>query len=109
MTQKRFKLSEPNGAYLIDNNKVYAHWMNDDDKIVDLLNELSDKNEQLQGEGGYFERKKCEYFNKYNKKHLENIQLKEENEQLKKEKRLLARFIRRHHDVTMISRILKDE
>lgn len=31
-----------------------------------------------------------------------------ENEQLKKEKRLLARFIRRNHDVTMISRILNE-
>lgn len=45
-------------------------------EIVDLLNELKE-------ERNYFERKKCEYFNKYNKKHLDNIQLKEENEQLK--------------------------
>ena len=47
MTEKRFKLSEPNGAYLIDDDKVYAHWINDDDKIIDLLNALHDKNEQL--------------------------------------------------------------
>ena len=32
-----------------------------------------------------------------------------ENKQLKKEKRLLARFIRRNHDVTMINRILMEE
>lgn len=60
------------------------------DLIEDLfvreeLLRLYEENEQLQEERGYFERKKCEYFNKYNKKHLENIQLKEENEELRKE------------------------
>lgn len=39
MTEKRYKLSEPNGAYLIDGDRPYAHWINDDDKIIDLLNE----------------------------------------------------------------------
>jgi hypothetical protein len=47
MTEKRYKLSEPNGAYLIDDDKVYAHWINDDDKIIDLLNALHEENEQL--------------------------------------------------------------
>lgn len=47
MTEKRYKLSEPNGAYLIDGDRVYAHWINDDDKIIDLLNDLVDENEQL--------------------------------------------------------------
>ena len=47
MTEKRYKLSEPNGAYLIDNDRPYAHWINDDDKIIDLLNELSTENRQL--------------------------------------------------------------
>ena len=47
MTEKRFKLSKPNGAYLIDDDKPYAHWINDDDKIIDLLNDLVDENEQL--------------------------------------------------------------
>lgn len=32
-----------------------------------------------------------------------------ENEQLKKRNELLARFIRRNHDVCMISRILKED
>ena len=45
--------------------------------------ELEEENEQLKEERNYFERKKCEYFNKYNKKHLDNIQLKEENERLR--------------------------
>lgn len=47
MTEKRYKLSEPNGAYLIDNDRPYAHWINDDDKIIDLLNDLVGENEQL--------------------------------------------------------------
>ena len=47
MTEKRFKLSEPNGAYLIDGDRPYAHWINDDDKIIDLLNDLVDENEEL--------------------------------------------------------------
>lgn len=33
---------------------------------------------------------------------------KKENEQLKREKMLLVRFIRRNHDVSMVSRILKE-
>ena len=45
--EKRYKLSKPNGAYLIDDDKVYAHWINDDDKIIDLLNEQHEENEQL--------------------------------------------------------------
>ena len=47
MTGKRFKLSEPNGVYLIDGDKPYAHWITDDDRIIDLLNDLVDENEQL--------------------------------------------------------------
>ena len=50
MTGKRFKLSEPNGVYLIDGDKPYAHWITDDDKIIDLLNDLVDENEQLESE-----------------------------------------------------------
>ena len=47
MTKKRYKLSKPNGAYLIDGDRPYAHWINDDDKIIDLLNDLVDENEEL--------------------------------------------------------------
>ena len=50
-------------------------------QIVDLLNE----NEQLKSERDYFEKKKCEYFNKYNLSHLDNINLKKEKEQLKQQ------------------------
>ena len=46
--EKRFKLSEPHGAYLVDDeNYIVGHWDNDDDKIIDLLNDLVDENEEL--------------------------------------------------------------
>ena len=47
MTEKRFKLREPNGAYLIDGDKPLFHLDDSDDKIVELLNSLNDENEQL--------------------------------------------------------------
>lgn len=69
-----------------DNETIYRITSESDMKIVvKLLNELAEENKQLKEERNYFERKKCEYFNKYNKKHLDNIQLKKENEQLKQE------------------------
>lgn len=50
--------------------------------IVDLLNDLYE-------ERNYFERKKCEYWNKFNLAHLDNINLQEENEQLKRQNKAL--------------------
>ena len=50
MTEKRYKLSEPNGAYLIDGDRPYAHWVNDDDKIIDLLNEQNETIQELRNE-----------------------------------------------------------
>lgn len=47
MTEKRFKLSEPNGAYLIDGDKPLFHMEGSDDEIVELLNNFNDENEQL--------------------------------------------------------------
>lgn len=47
-------------------------------EIVDVLNDLYE-------ERNYFERKKCEYWDKFNLAHLDNINLQEENEQLKKQ------------------------
>ena len=46
---KRFKLSEPHGAYLVDieDDEIVGHWDNDDDKIIDLLNSLNEENGQL--------------------------------------------------------------
>ena len=49
---KRFKLSEPHGAYLVDieDDEIVGHWDNDDDKIIDLLNSLNEENEQLKAD-----------------------------------------------------------
>lgn len=47
-------------------------------ELEDLLNELYE-------ERNYFERKKCEYWNKFNLAHLDNINLRKENGQLRKE------------------------
>ena len=51
MTEKRFKLSEPHGAYLVDmeddENYIVGHWDNDDDKIIDLLNLQDQENKNL--------------------------------------------------------------
>lgn len=82
MTEKRFTITqdfEENHRQIRDNGKIIMGCFLEPqaEPIVKLLNELHE-------ERNYFERKKCEYFNKYNKKHLDNIQLKKENEQLRK-------------------------
>ena len=46
MTEKRFKLSYPNGAFLIDGNEPLCH-MKNDLMIIDLLNELHEENKEL--------------------------------------------------------------
>ena len=52
--EKRFKLSEPNGAYLIDNDEPKYHWINDDDKIVECLNALHEENKILKNKIGTY-------------------------------------------------------
>ena len=49
MTAKRYKLSEPNGAFLLYKDKAIAHWIDDDEKIVELLNNLHEENRTLKG------------------------------------------------------------
>lgn len=85
MTEKRFQYNVNKNT--IEQDGKFVAYMNSVDgvRIANKLNVFQKENEQLKEERNYFERKKCEYFNKYNKKHLDNIQLKEENEQLKKE------------------------
>ena len=69
MTKKeRFSLST---YYIWDNDKKLK-W----EEVVELLNILSEERD-------YFEKKKCEYFNKWNLSHLDNINLRKENEELK--------------------------
>ena len=53
--------------------------------VCNKLNALCKEKEELLDERNYFERKKCEYFNKWNNAHLDNIQLRQENKQLKSE------------------------
>ena len=56
---------------------------------------LAEENEEL--------KTKVDFYKDFQKDARE---LEKENEQLKREKMLLASFIRRNHDITMISRIL---
>ena len=97
MTEKRYQLRQEQLDYpivnfccdLVDtenNDKVICSFDNDigTSKMVDLLNELSEENEELKELRDYFERKKYEYHNKWNLAHLDNINLRKENEQLKK-------------------------
>lgn len=106
MSEKRFiwkteKLQHSDDEVIMVVDNANKDWKGHILNVIDMLNELNDErmiykttidkriveledeNEQLKEERNYFERKKCEYFNKYNKKHLDNIQLKEENEQLR--------------------------
>lgn len=106
MSEKRFiwkteKLQHSDDEVIMVVDNANKDWKGHILNVIDMLNELNDErmiykttidkriveledeNEQLKEERNYFERKKCEYFNKYNKKHLDNIQLKEENEWLR--------------------------
>lgn len=84
MIEKRYYAHK----HLLHENEVHDkrchRFMGLDETVEHMNNEywkykqLKNENEQLKEERDYFERKKCEYFNKYNKKHLDNIQLKEE-------------------------------
>lgn len=77
MTKKQYRLNKW-GTRLLKNNRPLFDWANEADDIVDLLNELHEEKD-------YSEKKKCEYWNKFNLTHLDNINLRKENEQLKKE------------------------
>lgn len=80
MSEKRFKLL---GDGVFANSLSPSEICERLNEQQATINKLKEENEQLKEERNYFERKKCEYFNKYNKKHLDNIQLKEENASLK--------------------------
>lgn len=83
MTEKRFKIAESNltdGYCVFDREKKYAFTPRP--RKADCLNDAHTLNE-LHEEKNYLERKKCEYWNKFNLAHLDNINLRKENEQLK--------------------------
>lgn len=46
MTEKQYRLNKW-GTRLLKNNRPLFDWTNESDEIVDLLNKLNDKNEQL--------------------------------------------------------------
>ena len=49
MTEKQYRLNKW-GTRLLKNNRPLFDWTNESDEIVDLLNQLNDKNEQLKSE-----------------------------------------------------------
>ena len=83
MTEKRFYTE---GRYVMQDGEVYVtcNGEHNADVVATALNELLDKNEELKELRDYFERKKYEYHNKWNLAHLDNINLRKENEYLKK-------------------------
>ena len=102
MTEKRFidngfEAIEDQSFTDIETNKTY--YVDYFDEIIELVNELSDENKKLKS------------INQDHKDHLVDFyadydRLEKENKQLKREKILLTSFIRRNHDITMVSRIL---
>lgn len=46
MTEKQYRLNKWS-TMLLKNNRPLFDWTNESDEIVDMLNELNDKNEQL--------------------------------------------------------------
>lgn len=68
MREQRFERWNDCSCKVKDNkNDVLLSW----EEVVGKLNELSEMKD-------YFEKKKCEYLNKWNLAHLDNIQLRQE-------------------------------
>ena len=81
MTEKRFYTD---GQYVMQDREVYVicNGEHNADVVATALNEVLDENEELKELRDYFERKKYEYHNKWNLAHLDNINLRKENEYL---------------------------
>lgn len=75
MSEKRFKLNDK-GSFILEDGEPLKPLGN----VVHKLNDLHE-------ERNYFEKKKCEYWNKFNLAHLDNINLQEENDILKQKLR----------------------
>ena len=88
MAEKRFVKTHKtiNWWAVLDNDKELL-----EDEVVELLNDLYE-------ERNYFERKKCEYWNDFNLTHLDNINLRKENEQLKQRNKRFEEKIQRERN-----------
>ena len=82
---KKYSLSEPHRAYLLNNNKPLFHWINDDDKIIDLLNEYDYYFNIAMTEKQELDEQLTKYIVDYNGLNCEYHELKEENQKLKQE------------------------
>ena len=80
---KKYSLSEPHRAYLLNNNKPLFHWINDDDKIIDLLNEYDYYFNIAMTEKQELNNRLNKYIMDYNGLNCEYHELKEENEHLR--------------------------
>ena len=87
MTEKRYRLNKW-GTRLLKNNRPLFDWTNESDEIVDMLNELNDKNEQLKKSV-----KRQQDSNNECAKLIKEQQ--KENEQLKADKQSLIDFIKK--------------
>lgn len=79
---KRFKLSYPNGAFLIDGDEPLCH-MKNDLRIIDLLNELHEENKEIGNALDDMVTFKNKYRDKYKEVKKENEELKQSNLVLK--------------------------
>ena len=86
MTEKQYRLNKW-GTRLLKNNRPLFDWTNESDEIVDLLNKLNDKNEQLKKSV-----KRQQDSNNGCAKLIKEQQ--KENEQLKKENKKLNCIIK---------------
>ena len=86
MTGKRFNVFDVDGTIFLEDHKEGSYHIGEIGNVdVDCLNDITDRLNELHEEKNYFERKKCEYWNKFNLAHLDNINLRKENEQLKEQ------------------------
>lgn len=98
MTAKRFTVDK-DGRTILDNiDDSYCECVDgyEAKQYCGKLNELYE-------ERNYFERKKCEYWNEFNLAHLDNINLRKENEQLKNLIKTLIKEVEKRRIMVTIS------
>ena len=93
MTEKQYRLNKW-GTRLLKNNRPLFDWTNEPDEIVDLLNKLNDKNEQLKSENQSWLKTVYHVDNVAHKDRDYAKRMHKENEQLKKENKKLNCIIK---------------